>query len=64
MVQDRAVFIAAYNMYSRGGNATKMANAKAQFPSVENVFNETRNKGDRITIGCWINETVTLDTRD
>ena len=64
IVQDRALFIAAYNMYSKGGDATKMSHAKDQFPSVEDVFNATMKKGDRITIGCWINETVSLDTRD
>lgn len=62
-VEDRALFIAAYNMYSRAGDSQRMANAKSQFPSMEEMFNENYNEGDQITVGCWINETVSLQRR-
>ncbi|HHP7242190.1 MAG TPA: tetratricopeptide repeat protein [Cyclobacteriaceae bacterium] len=62
--EDRAVFIAAYNMYRRAGDSEGMSSAKAQFPSKEEIFTENKEKGETLTIGCWINETVTLDTRD
>lgn len=61
---DRAVYIAAYNMYKRAGDAEGMASAKAQFPTVSNLFEQNMAKGDNISTGCWINETVQLDTRD
>ncbi len=61
---DRAVFIAAYVMYQKSGNEEQMAAAKAQFPSVEEIFNEGYQKGDEIDIQCWINESVLLMTRD
>ena len=62
-VQDRSIFIAAYNMYKLAGSSTGMLNAKAQFPSSEEIFNESREVGDQISTGCWVNETVTLDRR-
>lgn len=64
MVKDRLVFIAAYKMYQRAGNSQKMASAKAQFPSTEEIFNGDYSKGQALTIGCWINEAVELDSRD
>ena len=62
-VQDRAVFLAAYEQYRRAGNSAGMANAKGQFPSIEDIFNEGKAEGESITIGCWINTTVQLERR-
>ncbi len=63
MVQDRAVFIAAHEMYQKAGNSSSMAKAKEQFPSAEDIFNETKQVGDAITVSCWIGETVTVQKR-
>lgn len=63
IVQDRAVFLAAYEMYRRGGDAARMANAKAQFPSAEEIFTYNMEVGQQIKVGCWINETVTIQRR-
>ncbi len=62
-VDDRAIFIAAYDQYRRAGNSQSMTNAKAQFPSIEEIFNEGKEEGESITIGCWINTTVKLERR-
>ncbi len=62
-VDDRAIFIAAYDQYRRAGNSAGMANAKAQFPSIEEIFNEGKEEGQSITIGCWVNTTVKLERR-
>lgn len=62
-VSDRAIFIAAYNMYVRGGDSQRIANAKSQFPSMEEMFNENLSEGQSITVGCWINESVSLQRR-
>ncbi|MEP1035665.1 hypothetical protein [Ekhidna sp.] len=62
-VQDRAIFIAAYNEYRKAGNSSGMAAAKAQFPSIEDIFNEGKQEGESLTIGCWINVTVALERR-
>ncbi|WP_338793259.1 tetratricopeptide repeat protein [Bernardetia sp. MNP-M8] len=65
IVQKRAVFLAAYDMYARGGDATKMASAKGQFPTKEDVFSNDKYKvGDSISVGCWIGVTTTIRTRD
>ena len=64
VVQDRAVFIAAYEMYRKAGNSSQMANVKEQFPSKEEVFTYNKEIGDQIKVNCWINETVTIRTRD
>lgn len=62
-VDDRAVYIAAYDQYRRAGNTAGMTNAKAQFPSIEEIFSESKEEGQSITIGCWINTTVKLERR-
>ncbi len=65
IVQKRAVFLAAYDMYARGGDASKMASAKGQFPTKEDIFSDDKYKiGDSISVGCWINTTTTIRTRD
>ena len=62
-VDDRAVFIAAYEQYRLAGNSAKMKSAKSQFPSIEDIFNEGKKEGESITVGCWINTTVKLERR-
>ena len=61
---DRAIYIAAYQYYVRSGNARKMAIAKQSFPSREEIFVFNYHIGDKMKINCWINEEVTLMTRD
>ncbi|UJP66378.1 tetratricopeptide repeat protein [Mongoliitalea daihaiensis] len=62
--EDQAIFIAAYNYYQRAGNSEGMRDAKARFPSKEELFTEGKQAGQTVTVGCWIGETVTLATRD
>ncbi len=63
-VYDRLAFIAAYDMYRKAGNTQQMNASKVQFPSKEEIFNEGYEKGQELNLGCWINKTVALDTRD
>ena len=44
--------------------SNQMKAAKEQFPSIEEIFNEGMEEGKSITVGCWINESVTLQRRD
>jgi len=62
-VQDRAVYLAAFEMYRKAGDAKMMASAKQQFPSIEEIFELDMKEGESITVGCWINETVTIQRR-
>ena len=64
VVKDRAVYIAAYNMYQKGGAANRMNVAKEQFPSNEDIFNYDYEIGDEVEVGCWIGETVQVQIRD
>ena len=64
MVKDRLVFILAYDMYKRGGSTSKMHNAKSQFPSKEEIFTNNYEAGQSMSVGCWINESVQLLSRD
>ncbi len=64
MAEDRLAYIAAYNYYARAGDNQKMAQAKSQFPSKEEIFLFNWKVGDTMRVSCWIGETVTLDTRD
>ena len=63
LVNSRCVYIAAYNQYKMAGNSKKMAGAKAQFPSMEEIFTENKVVGGEETVKCWINETVKIDKR-
>ncbi|RLD23253.1 MAG: hypothetical protein DRI71_05730 [Bacteroidetes bacterium] len=63
-VEDRLVFIAAYEMYKRAGNTKKMHSAKTQFPSKVEIFTDDYEKGQIMTVGCWIKEKVALQSRD
>ena len=63
-VLDRAIFIAAYNMYQKAGNSSQMAASKEQFPSIEDIFNENYQEGEEVDLGCWINTSVNLARRD
>lgn len=62
-VKDRAVYLAAYEMYQKAGDGDRMNHAKAQFPSIEEIFNEGKEEGQSITCDCWINETVKIERR-
>lgn len=63
-VRDRLVYLAAYEMYKKAGNTAQMMAAKEQFPSKEEIFNEGLEKGSKMNIDCWINQSVVLDSRD
>ncbi|MEM1407354.1 MAG: hypothetical protein AAGG59_11305, partial [Bacteroidota bacterium] len=63
-VKDRAIFIAAYEKFRQAGNSSMMSKAKEAFPSKEEVFTYNYKAGDKITVGCWVGETVTIQTRD
>ena len=62
-VKDRLVFIAAYKMFKRAGLETKANQAREQFPSMEELFNENLEVGESMNTGCWVNEEVTLNKR-
>lgn len=63
--EDRLVYLAAYDMYARAKDAQGMIKAKNQFPSVEEIFEMTWNKGDTKNIDwCWVGGSVVIRTRD
>ncbi len=62
--KDYSIFIAAYNAYQKAGDSQGMANARARFPSKEELFTEGLQVGSTVNTGCWIGENVTLATRD
>ncbi|GAA0877525.1 hypothetical protein GCM10009119_04930 [Algoriphagus jejuensis] len=62
--KDYSIFIAAYNAYQKAGDSRGMGEAKARFPSKEELFTEGLQVGSSISTGCWIGESVTLATRD
>lgn len=63
-VKDYSIFIAAYDAYARAGDSSGMAQAKARFPSKEELFTEGFQVGETMNTGCWVGQTVTLATRD
>lgn len=57
---DRAVYIAAYEMYQKAGRTDMMEVTRQQFPTIEQIFQEGYEEGQKVQTGCWINEQVTL----
>ena len=63
-VISRSLFIAAADMYKKAGNTAKANELKANFPSKEEVFLYQKKVGDKVDTGCWVHETVAIETRD
>lgn len=63
-LQDRLVYIAAYNEFKKAHNTSKMNTAKQQFPSMEDIFVHNKKVGETMATGCWVHETVALQKRD
>ncbi len=62
-IDDRARFIAAYEMFVKAGNRSRMAAAKEQFPTISDIFTANREEGENLKVACWINATVKLQRR-
>lgn len=62
-VHDKAIYMAAYDMFSRAGDKSGMSRAKAQFPTMEEIFTWDIKEGSSYKVGCWINETVSIKKR-
>jgi tetratricopeptide (TPR) repeat protein len=62
-IDDRARFIAAYDMFVKAGNRSRMKVARENFPAFSDIFSANREEGEKVTIGCWIQTTVSLQRR-
>ena len=62
-IDDRARFIAAYDMFVKAGNRSRMAIARENFPAFSDIFSDNREVGEKIKVGCWIQTTVSLQRR-
>jgi tetratricopeptide (TPR) repeat protein len=62
-IHDKAIYIAAYDMFRRAGDSDGMARARSQFPTMEEIFTWDMQEGDQYKVGCWINETVSIQKR-
>ena len=62
-IDDRAIFMAAYDMYQRAGDSQGMRNAEAQFPTKSDVFTANKEEGQSISVGCWIGGTTKIRAR-
>ncbi len=61
--EDRAIFILAYEMFRRAGNSEAMQKVREQFPTMETIHMNNMSEGDKVNIGCWINQSVTIERR-
>jgi tetratricopeptide (TPR) repeat protein len=64
VADDRLVYLVAADYYQRAGDADKIAEAKASFPSKDEILANSYKQGDTKTVGCWIDEHTTIRTRD
>lgn len=62
-IDDRAIFMAAYEMYQRAGDSQGMRNAEAQFPTKSDVFTANKEEGQAISVGCWIQVSTKIRAR-
>jgi tetratricopeptide (TPR) repeat protein len=63
-VKDRAVFLAAYEMFQKAEESKLMQSAKVQFPSKSEIFERNYERGKTINTGCWMDENVVIRARD
>lgn len=61
---DRLVYLIAYDYYEKAGDTQKMELARKSFPSREEIFLLNYQAGQKMHVGCWINEFTKLRTRD
>ncbi|WP_020532469.1 tetratricopeptide repeat protein [Flexithrix dorotheae] len=62
-VQQRTIYLAAFDAYEKAGNSEKMQFAEAQFPSIQEIFSHGFKEGNKIEIGCWIGGTTIIRRR-
>ena len=62
-IDDRSIFMLAYDLYQQAGDREGMARAKEQFPTVAEVFTANKKEGDPISVGCWIQRKTSIKTR-
>ncbi len=62
-VEDRTIFMAAYDLFEKAGDTAGMQSAQAQFPTVSQAHQETYEAGTMLDVGCWINVKTKLRTR-
>jgi len=60
---DRAIFMAAYDLFQKAMDFEGMEAAKAQFPTRSQAFTERYEDGEVIDIGCWIKVKTKVKTR-
>ena len=63
IIQDRAVFMAAYDMFKKANDKEGMENAFAQFPTAAQRHGQNMNEGEPIEVDCWINVKTIVRTR-
>ena len=63
LIEDRAIYFAAYEMFKKANNLEGMKVSKAQFPTAEEIFTYNMAEGDLIKIGCWVESTVRIMKR-
>ncbi len=63
ITDDRAVFMAAYDLFQKAGDTAGMQAARAQFPTRGQAHTENYTDGDVIDIGCWMNVKTKVKTR-
>lgn len=64
IVERRAIYIAAYNQFKLANDTENMSLAKANFPSMDEIFYNGYELGQSVTVACWFDETVILDKRN
>lgn len=57
-------YLAAWLMYSKAESNAKMIKMKSLFPTKEEITKLKMKPGEKKSTGCWINENVTIETRD
>ena len=62
-VQDKAVYLVAYDAFEKAGDKKGMEEAAKRFPTREEAFENNLFDGDQIDVDCWIQLSTKLRTR-
>ena len=59
-VEDKAIYLAAYDMFKMADNVKMMEGCERQFPTIGDMFELGKSEGESIKISCWFSEEVIL----
>ncbi len=62
-VKAKANYMAAYDMYQKAGNSSRMSQAMQGFPTAAEIHMVGKKEGESVSVDCWIGGSTTVRKR-